>query len=77
MRPSKGENPRTMYFEISIWKDVGWKEGDPIHIGHNENNGPSTFRTTVVPDDSKPNGHPKLYKELTKILAELPSTSAA
>ena len=71
MRISKGKsgrNPRTVYFEIAIWQ-----EGNLIHIGHNENEGPSTLHTTVGPDGSKPNGHPKLYEELAKILANLPS----
>jgi len=76
-RGRNGEDPRCMQFEISIWKSKDWKEGDPIQIGHNENEGPSTFRTSVVPDASKSNGHPKLYRELSKILAMLPSTRAA
>jgi hypothetical protein len=69
-RGKAGAPPRTVYIKIGIWKD-----GDIIHVAHNDPEGPSTFHVSVGPDGSKPGGHPKLYEELSKCLAALPVAS--
>lgn len=70
MRISKGKaggKPRTVYLEISIWEGRRL-----IHVAHNDPDGPDTFHVAVGPDASKPNGHPKLYAELSKCLSKIP-----
>jgi hypothetical protein len=70
MRTSKtgkaGGSPRTAILEISFWKD-----GNLIHVAHNDPTGPDTFHVAVGPDGSKPGGHPKLHAELSKCLKSL------
>ena len=70
MKISKGKagaKPQPVYIEISIWK-----VGNTIHVAHNDPQGPSTFHVSIVQDGTKRSGHPKLYKELTNCLANLP-----
>lgn len=62
-RGKNGQQPRSVYLEISFWRD-----GDKIHIAHNDPEGPSTFHVAVRSDGSKPSGHPSLYRELSKCL---------
>ncbi len=66
MKLSKGKaggKPRSVYLEISFWRD-----GNTIHVAHNDPEGPSTFHVAVRADGSKPSGHPYLYRELSKCL---------
>lgn len=66
MKISKGKagrKARSVYLEIAFWRD-----GEAIHIAHNDPEGPSSFHVAVRKDGSKPSGHPYLYRELSKCL---------
>ncbi len=72
MRTSRGKaggTPRTVYLEISIWRD----DGALIHVAHNDPDGPETFHVAVGSGPAKPTGHPRLYDELSKCLSRITS----
>jgi hypothetical protein len=62
MRLSK--NRKTVAFEVSVWWDP---EDRSIHLASNESD---TLILTVNDDPMKARGHPKLFRELAKILRE-------
>jgi hypothetical protein len=62
MRLSK--KGKTVTFEVSAWWDP---EDQEIHLASNES---ETFILTVNADPKKMRGHPKLFRELVKILRE-------
>lgn len=64
-RGKRGKSPRSVYLEIGFWR-----EGKTIHIGTNDHEAP-TFHVAVRDDGSKPNGHPSLYRELSKCLKRM------
>jgi len=62
MRLSK--KGKTVIFEISVWWDA---EDQSIHLASNESD---TLIATVNDDPTSKRGHPKLFRELTKMLRD-------
>lgn len=63
------KSDKTVTFEVCAWWDA---EDKRIHLASNES---ETLILTVTDDPSGKRGHPKLFRELSKILREagLPS----
>lgn len=55
---------KTVTFEISAWWDEAHQK---IHISSKES---KTLIATISNDPSKKRGHPKLFRELAKVLRE-------
>lgn len=56
------KNGKTVTFEISIWWDANDQK---IHMASNES---ETLILTINDDPDKKRGHPKLFRELAKVL---------
>jgi hypothetical protein len=60
---SKGN---ALSLEINFWWDA---EDNAIHIGSNDKDpGSGSFMVAIRADESKPSGHPYLFRELAKCL---------
>jgi hypothetical protein len=58
------KNRKTITFELSAWWDP---DDESIHLASNESD---TLIVTVCDDPKKKRGHPKLFRELTKMLKD-------
>jgi hypothetical protein len=58
------KNGKTVTFEVCVWWDA---DDQTIHMASNES---ETLILTVSSDPGKKRGHPKLFRELTKVLKD-------